>query len=141
MGKMLGLLAIAIYLCQATTTVEAQSSALTFGSAAFALNGPWRFRIGDDPRWADPNFGDASWETVDLTPLPGAHDGDQGLTNYTEGWSARGHHGYAGFTQSAGRTRRLVPIRRRFVAQRMRQRGLRRHAAHLPASKALPATL
>ncbi len=34
--------------------------------AVLALDGPWRFATGDDPRWADPAFDDSSWPTVDL---------------------------------------------------------------------------
>ena len=30
------------------------------------LDGPWRFQIGDDPRWADPVFDDSAWPTVTL---------------------------------------------------------------------------
>lgn len=26
-----------------------------------ALSGPWRFRVGDDPPWADPGFDDSAW--------------------------------------------------------------------------------
>ena len=45
-----------------------------------SLDGPWRFQIGDDPRWADPKFDDSAWQTVKLgnrwqsresTPTPG----------------------------------------------------------------------
>jgi hypothetical protein len=60
------------------------------------LNGPWKFHTGDDPRWADTAFDDSRWETVDLTPAPGAHDPDVGLPGYVAGWTARGHRGYAG---------------------------------------------
>jgi hypothetical protein len=93
----LSLLVITISLLQVSAGAKAEDSVLTFGPAAVALNGPWRFHVGDDPRWADSNFDDSSWETVDLTPKPGAHDGDGGLTNYTSGWAARGHSGYSGF--------------------------------------------
>jgi hypothetical protein len=61
------------------------------------LEGPWKFRTGDDMRWAAPDFDDSAWEAVDLTPRPGAHDGDVGLTNYVPGWVAQGHAGYAGY--------------------------------------------
>lgn len=64
---------------------------------AVSLNGPWRFHVGDDTRWADPAFDDTSWETVDLTPRPGDHDPDVGLTGYVPGWQARGHGGYFGY--------------------------------------------
>ncbi len=30
------------------------------------LDGPWRFQMGDDPRWADPAFDDSAWPTVTL---------------------------------------------------------------------------
>jgi sigma-B regulation protein RsbU (phosphoserine phosphatase) len=30
------------------------------------LDGPWRFQMGDDPRWADPAFDDSSWPTLTL---------------------------------------------------------------------------
>lgn len=93
----LTLLAITVALCRFLPDAKAEDSVLTFGYAAVALNGPWKFQVGDNLRWADPNFGDSSWENVDLTPKPGAHDGDGGLTNYTSGWSARGHSGYVGF--------------------------------------------
>lgn len=70
---------------------------ITLGHSTMPLNGPWRFHVGDDPRWASPDFDDAAWETVDLTPSPGAHDGDVGLPGYVAGWSRRGHAGYTGY--------------------------------------------
>jgi sigma-B regulation protein RsbU (phosphoserine phosphatase) len=30
------------------------------------LDGPWRFQMGDDPRWAEPGFDDSNWLTVTL---------------------------------------------------------------------------
>lgn len=67
------------------------------GHASRLLTGPWRFHLGDDRRWAAPDFDASRWETVDLTPAPGAHDGDVGLTDYVPGWRARGHDGYSGY--------------------------------------------
>jgi hypothetical protein len=61
------------------------------------LNGPWKFHLGDDPSWAAPEIDDSNWESVDLTPPPGAHDADVGLTGYVPGWGARGHAGYSGY--------------------------------------------
>ncbi|RAO78078.1 hypothetical protein CA260_09700 [Dyella jiangningensis] len=61
------------------------------------MNGPWRFHLGDDARWSSPDFDDSAWETVDLTPAPGAHDGDVGLPGYVTGWNQRGHAGYTGY--------------------------------------------
>lgn len=70
---------------------------VAIGTSVVALNGPWKFHTGDDARWADPRFDDAGWESVDLTPRPGAHDSDVGLTGYVPGWMARGHANYWGY--------------------------------------------
>ncbi|WP_146171605.1 hypothetical protein [Luteibacter sp. OK325] len=75
----------------------APSSHIVLGHSTVPLNGPWRFQVGDDHRWSSPDFDDSSWETVDLTPAPGAHDGDVGLPGYVPGWSRRGHAGYTGY--------------------------------------------
>lgn len=47
------------------------------------LAGPWRFKVGDDPRWADPAYDDSAWGTVTLgKPLS-----EQGFDSYTGyGW-------------------------------------------------------
>jgi hypothetical protein len=55
------------------------------------------FHVGDDLRWAEPGFDDSAWERADLTPLPGANDGDVGLPGYVPGWTAKGHPGYYGY--------------------------------------------
>jgi hypothetical protein len=70
---------------------------ITLGQSVVDLNGPWKFHTGDDTAWADPNFDDSTWESVDLTAPPGAHDSDVGLTGYVLGWGARGHRGYSGY--------------------------------------------
>jgi hypothetical protein len=75
-------------------------------AAATLLDGAWRFHTGDDPRWADAAADDSDWETIDLTAVPGSHDGDVGLPDYVGGWMAHGHpdyHGYAWY-------RRLVAV-------------------------------
>src|SRR4051812_19059934 len=66
-------------------------------AAAPLLDGVWRFHVGDDPRWADPNVDDSGWETMDLSAPPSSNDGDVGLPNYTKGWGAHGHSGYQGY--------------------------------------------
>ncbi len=58
------------------------NAAIAVGRSLVTLTGPWKFRIGDDPRWAEPGFDDSGWETVDLAAAPGAHDADAGLTGY-----------------------------------------------------------
>jgi hypothetical protein len=66
----------------------------TLRAAATLVDGSWRFRIGDDPHWADANIDDDGWETVDMTARPGSHDGDVGLPDYVGGWMVHGHPGY-----------------------------------------------
>src|SRR5215813_14161421 len=70
---------------------------VVLGASVVPLHGPWKFHTGDDPRWASPSFDDSDWESVDLTPAPGAHDGDVGLMGYVPGWIARGHPSYWGY--------------------------------------------
>lgn len=66
-------------------------------AASTLLDGPWRFHAGDDPHWAAADADDGDWETIDLTALPGSHDGDVGLPDYVAGWMAHGHPGYHGY--------------------------------------------
>lgn len=70
---------------------------VTLGQSVVALNGPWRFQIGDNLRWADPNFNDSGWETVDLTPTPQTTLRAVPIPGFVTGWQARGHEGYAGY--------------------------------------------
>jgi hypothetical protein len=42
------------------------------------LDGPWRFQMGDDPRWADPSIDDSGWLTVVL----GKTLAEQGFETY-----------------------------------------------------------
>jgi len=79
-------------------------------AAATLLDGSWRFHTGDDPQWAAATTDDNGWETVDMTALPGSHDGDVGLPDYLSGWMAHGHPGYHGY--------RLVPARVAVPAER-----------------------
>ena len=69
----------------------------TLRAAATLLDGSWRFHTGDDPRWADATTDDTDWEKIDMTALPGSHDGDVGLPDYVAGWMAHGHPGYHGY--------------------------------------------
>jgi hypothetical protein len=82
---------------QSPASGPSDGAAIAIGQAVVALHGPWKFRTGDDLRWADANFDDSDWEAIDLTPAAGAHDADVGLTGYVAGWTARGHAGYSGY--------------------------------------------
>jgi hypothetical protein len=47
--------------------------------AVLTIDGPWRFQLGDDPRWADPSFNDSSWRTVTLSRTTSS----QGIESYS----------------------------------------------------------
>ena len=70
---------------------------VTLGQSVVALNGPWKFHVGDDPRWADPSYDDSQWETVDLGPTPQTTVPGVPIPGFVSGWEARGHPGYAGY--------------------------------------------
>jgi hypothetical protein len=61
---------------------------VTLGESTVELAGPWKFHVGDDRAWAQPDFDDSGWEDMDLTP---------GSRGQARGWTARGHAGYSGY--------------------------------------------
>jgi hypothetical protein len=75
----------------------AKAEPIVFGHSVVALNGPWKFHIGDNPQWADPNYDDSQWETVDLTPQPGVEDPFTRNPKFVPGWTTQGHPGYWGY--------------------------------------------
>jgi hypothetical protein len=89
---------------------NAFAAPIALGQSVVPLNAPWKFHTGDDPDWANSGFDDSRWETVDLTPLPGAHDGDVGLKGYVPGWSMRGHRFYSGYAWYRMRVSVSAPI-------------------------------
>jgi hypothetical protein len=88
--------------CLAESSVQTHTTAdparVTTGQAVMIVNGPWRFHMGDDPRWADPGFDDSTWETYTIDSahapltLSKAVEGAQ-----LRGWQAHGHPGYVGY--------------------------------------------
>jgi hypothetical protein len=83
--------------CSPASAESVADGHIVLGHSTIPLNGPWRFHVGDDRRWSSIDFDDSAWETVDLTPAAGSHDGDVGLPGYVPGWNRRGHAGYAGY--------------------------------------------
>ncbi len=70
---------------------------IMLGDAAVELYGPWKFHTGDDMAWAQPDFNDSGWGTMDMTPPPGTADATLGSSGYIPGWTTRGYPGYAGY--------------------------------------------
>ncbi|HEV2711172.1 MAG TPA: SpoIIE family protein phosphatase [Edaphobacter sp.] len=80
--------------------VAAQPTAamqVTLGNAAVELFGPWKFHTGDNLAWAQPDFDDSTWTTMDMTPPPGTADATLGSSGYIPGWTDRGYAGYSGY--------------------------------------------
>jgi signal transduction histidine kinase len=90
---------------QAATAQAGNTANITLGRSLAPLYGPWKFHVGDSPLdpvthtplWADVGWDDSQWETVDLTPKPGARGPVLADTDYVPGWTAKGHPGYSGF--------------------------------------------
>lgn len=61
------------------------------------LESSWKFKTGDDLRWADSGFDDRGWATISLAAPADANDGDQGISHYAAGWAVHGYSGYTGF--------------------------------------------
>jgi hypothetical protein len=67
-------------------------SRIKLGNSDADLNGPWKFRTGDNMAWAQPDFDDSNWGTMDLTAPGGA-----GTNDFIPGWTAMGYPGYSGY--------------------------------------------
>ena len=88
-----------------TPVASAPTTDITLGQSMVALTGPWKFQIGDSPTdpqtgkplWAEPDFDDSQWETVDLTPHAGVEDPFTRDPRYVQGWTTKGHPGYWGY--------------------------------------------
>lgn len=70
---------------------------VVLGSSTVELTGPWKFHKGDNPSWAQPDFNDAGWSSMDLTPPRGSFDPFLGTTGFMPGWTALGDSGYSGY--------------------------------------------
>ena len=67
------------------------------GASAVALAGQWKFHTGDNPAWAQQEFNDSDWKTIDLTPPAGSEDASIGASGYIPGWTAQGFPDYTGY--------------------------------------------
>ena len=61
------------------------------------LTGPWKFHKGDNLEWAQPDFNDSGWSSMDLTPPAGSYDPFLGTSGFVPGWTALGDRGYSGY--------------------------------------------
>jgi hypothetical protein len=69
----------------------------TLGDATVELSGPWKFHVGDDMSWAQKDFDDSSWGTIDVTPPAGSANAELGTSGEIPGWTSSGYPGHTGY--------------------------------------------
>ena len=70
---------------------------VVLGTSTADLTGPWKFHKGDNLEWAQPDFNDSGWSSMDLTPPSGSYDPFLGTGGFVPGWTALGNRGYSGY--------------------------------------------
>jgi hypothetical protein len=70
---------------------------VTLGESSAELVGSWKFHTGDNLAWAQTDFDDSSWGSIDLTPLPGSGDAGVDTSGDLPGWTATGYPNYSGY--------------------------------------------
>ncbi|HUY80275.1 MAG TPA: PP2C family protein-serine/threonine phosphatase [Acidobacteriaceae bacterium] len=81
----------------ATPPAPPSAMQVSFGQSVIDVSGPWKFSVGDDPAWSDPDYSDSAWENVNLAPASGSYDPITGWSGYVPGWSVLGHPDYWGY--------------------------------------------
>jgi len=79
LGCLASLPVFALRLPAQSPTTTSPVAAATAIHGTLSLDGPWRFHTGDDLTWAQPNFDDSTWPTVNL----GQSLEEQGIENYS----------------------------------------------------------
>jgi hypothetical protein len=84
---------------QNATKVPTDDSQLqvTLGDGTAELSGMWKFHTGDDLVWAQQDFDDSGWRSIDVTPPAGSEDTALGTSGFIPGWTSNGYPGYSGY--------------------------------------------
>jgi hypothetical protein len=67
------------------------------GDGTAELSGMWKFHTGDDIAWAQPDFDDSGWRSIDVTPPAGSENAVLGTSGFIPGWTDNGYPGYSGY--------------------------------------------
>jgi hypothetical protein len=70
---------------------------VTLGNATVPLTGPWKFHIGDNPAWAQPDYDDSAWQNYVVDPAHRDLTALQAVESMDPGWQQHGHPGYTGY--------------------------------------------
>lgn len=81
----------------APASVSHWAEQVVLGSSTVELSGPWKFHKGDNTQWAQPDFNDAGWASMDLKPPVGSYDPFLGTSGFMPGWTDLGDAGYSGY--------------------------------------------
>jgi hypothetical protein len=79
------------------------ATTVMLGDSVTELGAAWRFEPGDSPMvngsplWAQADFDDSNWTTMDLRPKPGSIDPAFGTLGFVKGWTTQGFHALDGF--------------------------------------------
>jgi Stage II sporulation protein E (SpoIIE) len=79
-----------------TAAVRPPAQVITLGNSVVPLEQGWKFEPGDSPwvnaapEWAQPNFDDSDWASMDMTPVAGAVDVQFGTKGFLPGWTQKG---------------------------------------------------
>ena len=88
---------------QPGTSTFTPERTITLGDSVLSLEGNWKFQPGDSPwvkgapLWAQPEFDDSHWATMDLTPKSGAKDRSLDTSGYLPGWTLKGYPKLTGY--------------------------------------------
>lgn len=84
----------------ATQPISATTPAqqIILGNSVAVLDGPWKFHIGDNMAWAQPDFDDSGWQNYFVGPQHPALAALQAIqSGELPGWQQHGHPGYTGY--------------------------------------------
>jgi hypothetical protein len=70
---------------------------VTLGDGTAELSGMWKFHTGDDIAWAQQDFDDSGWRSIDVTPPAGSENAALGTSGFIPGWTANGYPDYSGY--------------------------------------------
>jgi hypothetical protein len=90
---------------------------ITLGNSVVPLERGWKFQPGDSPwvngapEWAQPDYDDARWAAMDLTPKAGAVDITLGTSGFVPGWTKKGYPNLSGYAWYRLRVRVSDPAR------------------------------
>ncbi len=93
---------------------------ITLSDSALPLTGPWKFSPGDSPGpadsssnesplWAQPDFDDSNWVTMDLAPSAGSSNPKIESLTPVPGWTANGFPNLTGYAWYRLRVRVAKP--------------------------------